>query len=106
MKKVTVNGMSYMGTLVKTDDGIVIKNGLECPSGKLSKTVIAKYIETKNFDRLQDITFSGTGISYSVTDLTGLEALYLSVCKKTMKYAKKNAIAGNENELFNRVMGK
>ena len=100
MKKVNVNGTSYVGKLNKKNN--VLSNAMES-SGTPD---FGKYLMMKNLDKLQNIEFGGPGVSYSISPLSATEKLDLASCKMVMKHAKKISAAGTENKVFSDLLGK
>lgn len=106
MKKITVNGTVYLGSLVITDTNIIVKNAISELSNSPTQADFATYFKQKNLDRLQTITFAGHGTTYSVTDLTEDEELGAKIVLLSMRKAKKFAVRNLENSLLDTLLGK
>ncbi|MCK5021468.1 MAG: hypothetical protein KAS32_30935 [Candidatus Peribacteraceae bacterium] len=107
LKKITINGISYLGKLVKDGDTTTLNEAMSIVSGKLTRDVLAEYLKLKNTGKLENgIEYTGQGGLFGVAPLTPTEKLDLNVCKMTMKHAKKVAAAGVENQVFSEMLGK
>lgn len=106
LKKITINGISYLGKLVKDGDTTTLTEAMVTMTGKVSRDIFAEYLKLKNTSKLEDgIEYTGQGF-FGVSPLTATEKLDLNVCKMTMKHAKKVAAAGVENDVFSQMLGK
>lgn len=107
IKKVVINGVSYIGTL-KTEDKkkeMVLEGAMATRAG-VTKKVISEYIKKKNIGELSDITFGGRGVAYSISELTKEEDMYVKMAEVVMSVAKDKALQSVENGLFDDFLGK
>lgn len=105
LKKVVVNGQSYLGKLVETDDVTALVDAMVC-SDPGSKDSLQQYVQAKNLKTLVTVEFGGVGTNYSISELCEHEKLLFKQCKMSMKYAKSIALAKLENKDVGSLMGK
>lgn len=105
MKIVTVNGVTYLGTLEETEAGIVLTEAMKF-NGPVTQSVITEYYKKGNVGKLQNPTFGGSGISYTVDDVDDDVVMFAQIAQLALKQAKKVAIANLENREFDGVLGK
>lgn len=107
MKIVNVNGVTYLATLSKTENGdIVLENAMEVGGANVSQGVITEYYKRGNVGTLKTVNFGGAGISYSVSDLDDSAVMFCKIADLAIAQAKKTAIKNLENREFDGVLGK
>ena len=105
MKKVTIDGVLYLGNLKELDDGkYVLKGAMR--TDKVNRSAFISYLKKKNMGTLEPVEFGGLGTSFSVEKLNPVDKLNLSMCKLAMNYAKEVAAAGTENKVFEDITEK
>ena len=106
MKKITVNGQAFLGSIRISNETITVHHAIADVSNTLEQADFATYFKQKNLDKLQTITFAGHGTTYSVTDLTEDEELGAHIVLLSMRRAKKMALHNLENGVLDTLLGK
>lgn len=107
MRKVNINGINYLGTIVKNEDGtFTLNDAFELRSGIVSQDAFLNYLEAKNLDELEPLEFGGQGNNYTIFKITKDQKLDLQVCELSMKRAKSTAVKRLENRELRGLMGK
>jgi len=107
MKKVIINGVSYVGDLKKNEDGtMTLSKAMSFEGTTMSRSDLSKYLKLKNLGELENLDFGGTGISWSISVLSENENMMLQIGEIAMKSAKGRAVKEVENDLFDFVLGK
>ena len=108
MKKVTINGVMYIGNLKTTkNDAFNIKDAMILTqTGELTTNDFGNYLKDKVNKKLREVNFGGTGISYSVEELTKTEEVTLKTCELTMGLAKDTAVPKLVTNRFDELLGK
>jgi hypothetical protein len=107
MKIVTVNGVSYLGTLEQTEKGdLILKDAMALYGPSVTKGEIEHYYRKGNLGELETITFGGMGVSYSVSQLTDEAVMFCRMADLMMEQAKKVAVRKLENSEFSQSLGK
>jgi hypothetical protein len=108
MKKVTINGVSYIGELKedKETGKMVLSGAMAVAPGSVSKDDIARYIQMENLGELDDIEFGGQGVAFSVSPFSEEEQMFVDMAGIIMKTAKGKALKQVENNLFGEILGK
>lgn len=107
MKKVTINGIAYIGNLEEKDGKTVLKDAMCLKSPNfVTKPDIANYLKKENLGELENVEFGGQGVSYSISELNDEEKLFFEIASVTMKSAKLKAVNGLENQVFDEYLGK
>ena len=104
MKKVTINGVQYLGELKEKGDKSVLKKAMQIE--RADRNSFAQYLKRENLGTLETVEFGGQGVSFAISELNDVQKLELDMCKLAMTHAKKVAIAGTENAVFEQVLGK
>lgn len=103
MKKVTINGVSYLGDLKESKDGMTLKKAMMAKDA--SRMNLAKWLAKDNLDELETLEFGGNGVSYTVADLSDDEKMNLEIGILTMKAARGKAVKDLENKMFAGMLG-
>ena len=107
MKVVTVNGVSYLAVLEESENGgIVLKDALALNGTNVSQMEVTDYYKKGNLGQLKVVTFGGSGISYSVADITDDIVMFCKIADLALEQAKKVAVKNLENMEFSNVLGK
>ena len=107
MKKVTIEGTIYLGTLVKnSDETLTLKKAMVVSNFTLPKEEFMHYLQAKNLNELNSIEFGGKGSSYTVSKLTKDQKLSFKMVKLTMARAKALAAPTAENDMLGELLGK
>lgn len=107
MKKVTINGNTYLGTVKDSGKKTYLKNAMQLAGPDVKEGNIEEYIRRKNLGTLEEtIELIGSGMQGSVSSLSKVQKLFLKRCEMTMQLAKTTAIPTTENEIFNSLLGK
>ena len=107
MKKVTVNGINYLGCLSEKAGKTTLKKAMEVTNlDDVTEGVFGKYLKAQNAITLRTIDLTGMGMLASVENLSPEENLRFDICKMKMKQAKLGALAGVENKAFDALLGK
>ena len=104
MKKVTVNGIGYLGDIKESKGDMVLTDAMRVDG--VNRATIQMYMKRKNMDELNTIRFAGMGTSVSVCELSDEEEMIYDICKRAMKLAKKKGEQGIANSLFDDYLGK
>lgn len=104
MKKITVNGVNYLGNVVEKDGAVIVTDSMQVSN--VGRSAISSYLKKKHLEELQTIEFSGAGTSVSKTKLTDEENLILDVCERIWKFSEKKAKGGIVANIFDETLGK
>jgi len=105
MKIVTVNGVSYLAVLEEGEAGIVLKDAMEI-GGNVTQYEVTDYYKRGNLGDLKEVTFGGSGISYSVSEIGDDVVMFCKIADLALEQAKKVAVKNLENKEFSNVLGK
>jgi len=103
---VVMNGVRYIGVLKEKKEAISLVGAMQVNNEIVGRAELASYLRMQNMGTLETITFAGTGIAYSVSEFTDIEQMELDMLTIAMKQAKKTAVAGTENTVFDGILGK
>jgi len=105
MKQVIVNGVSYLGDLEVTENGVVVKDAIQV-GDVVTRADVTRYFEESNVGNLKSVTFGGNGISFSEMELDDDIKNYLQIAELVMNQAKSVAVRKLENAEFRSELGK
>jgi hypothetical protein len=105
MKQVIVNGVSYLGDLEVTDNGVVVKDAIQIGQ-VVTRADVTRYFEESNVGNLKSVSFGGNGISFSEMELDDDIKNYLQIAKLVMDQAKSVAVRKLENTEYRNELGK
>jgi hypothetical protein len=105
MKQVIVNGVSYLGDLEVTENGVVVKDAIQIGQ-VVTRADVTRYFEEANVGNLKSVNFGGNGISYTEMELDDDIKNFLQVSKLVMDQAKTVAVRKLENSEFRNELGK
>lgn len=105
LKQVVVNGVSYLGVLTVGEGKTVVEKAMQL-GGAPTKLDVDLYLQKENLGQLKDITFGGSGVSFSEVDLDQEIKFALEVSNLLMVQAKKVAVKNLENAEFRSGLGK
>jgi len=105
MKIVTVNGISYLGAIEKTDEGITLTEAMPIGGPAVTKAEVEAYYKKGNLGELKTVTFGGAGISFSEVGLSDDVVMFCKMAELVMEQAKKVAVKKLENGEFTNGLG-
>ena len=103
MDAITINGITYIGKLDVSDDGVDIV-GIEA-SHIPSKGDVERLIKAENSDELKRVSFKGN-VTYAVEALDPEVALHVELSKTVMGQVKEVHLTDHQNYKFGKAMGK
>lgn len=108
MKKVTMNGVSYIGELELKKNGkkATLSNAMLVNGGTLDRTTVSEYFKRRNIGDLETIEFGGKGTAYAISELKKEEVMLVKMAEIVMGAAKDKALESVENTLFDTFLGK
>lgn len=107
MKKVTMNGVSYIGELEfnEKENKATLKNAMKIKDG-IDRATISNYYKKKNIGELSTIEFGGKGTAFAVSKLLPEEQMLVKMADVVMEMAKGRALQTVENNIFDEFLGK